>query len=325
MDRRQFVKSVGFTVAGFGPTSLIAPSVSHAAYPSKPVTMLVPFAAGGAGDILTRAIADHARSKRNVAVGVEYRPGAGATIAPSQVARAEPDGSTLGLFSVSPFLTVPHLQKLSYDTTKDFTYIAIYAFVPLALYVPVDSPLQDWAGVVRFAKDNPGRLRWGTSGVRGVAHIAVEAALKKEGVKATFVPFTGGAQAITAMLGGHVEAVVSADYGPQLAAGKVRLLALTGAEKLAQFPQLPTFKELGYPLATEAIYGIYGPAKLAPDVVTYWEGVTREMMATEAFRGVLKTVNAGSVYMDSAAFTQNVTENYHKLGEAIEALGLKTK
>jgi tripartite-type tricarboxylate transporter receptor subunit TctC len=325
MDRRQFVKSVGITVAGFGPTSLIAPSVSHAAYPNKPVTMLVPFAAGGAGDILTRVIADHARSKRNIAVGVEYRPGAGATIAPSQVARAEPDGATLGLFSVSPFLTVPHLQKLSYDTTKDFTYIAIYAFVPLAFYVPTASPLQNWTAVLRFAKDNAGRLRWGTSGVRGVAHIAVEAALKKEGVKATFVPFTGGAQAITAMLGGHVEAVVSADYGPQLAAGKVRLLALTGAEKLAEFPQLPTFKELGYPLATEAIYGIYGPAKLAPDVVTYWEGATKEMMATDAFRGVLKTVNAGSVYMDSAAFTQNVNENYRKLGEAIEALGLKSK
>jgi tripartite-type tricarboxylate transporter receptor subunit TctC len=191
--------------------------------------------------------------------------------------------------------------------------------------VSTESLLQDWAAVLRFAKDNPGRLRWGTSGVRGVAHIAVEAALKKEGVTATFVPFTGGAQAITAMLGGHVEAVVSADYGPQLAAGRVRLLALTGAEKLAQFPQLPTFKELGYPLATEAVYDIYGPAKLAPDVVTYWEGVTKEMMTTDAFRGVLKTVNAGSVYMNSAEFTQNVTENYRKLGEAIDALGLKPK
>jgi tripartite-type tricarboxylate transporter receptor subunit TctC len=193
------------------------------------------------------------------------------------------------------------------------------------MYVPVESQLSDWAGVLRFAKDHPGWFRWGTSGVRGVAHVAVEAAFKKEGVQATFVPFTGGAEAITAMLGGHIEAVVSADHGPQLAAGKVHLLALTGSEKLAQYPQLPTFKDLGYPLASEAIYGIFSPAKLPGEVVAYWEGVTKEMMGTEEFRNVLKTINAGAVYMGSSEFTTNVTENYRKLGEAIEALGLKAK
>jgi tripartite-type tricarboxylate transporter receptor subunit TctC len=325
MDRRQFVKSVSFATAGYASSSLLLPHGARAAYPSKPVTILVPFAAGGGADILTRAIADHARNKRSIPVGVEYRPGAGATIAPSQVARAEPDGATLGLYSVSPFLTVPHLQKLSYDTTKDFTFIAIYAFIPIAMYVPVESSLKDWAAVLRFAKGNPGRLRWGTSGVRGVAHIAVEAAFKKEGVQATFVPFTGGAEAITAMLGGHIEAVVSADYGPQLAAGKVRLLALTGTEKLAQYPDLPTFKDLGYPLSTEAIYGLYGPAKLPSEVVAYWEAVAKDMMRTDEFRNVLKTINAGPVYMGSSEFTQNVMENYRKLVEAIETLGLKSK
>jgi tripartite-type tricarboxylate transporter receptor subunit TctC len=325
MDRRQFVKGIGLAVTGYGSSSLAIPQSAWAAYPSKPVTMLVPFAAGGGGDILTRVIADHARNKRGIPLGVEYRPGAGATIAPSQVARAEPDGATLGLYSVSPFLTVPHLQKLSYDTTKDFTFIAIHAFIPIAMYVPVESPLKDWAGVLRFAKDNPGRLRWGTSGVRGVAHIAVEAALKKEGVKTTFVPFTGGAEAITAMLGGHIEAVVSADYGPQLAAGKVRLVVLTGTEKLSQSPDLPTFKELGYPLSTEAIYGIYGPAKLPSEVVGYWEAVAKEMMGTEEFRDVLKTANAQPIYMSSSEFTRNVLENYRKLRDVIDALGLKSK
>lgn len=325
MDRRQFVKSMGFAGAGYASSSLLLPYSARAAYPTKPVTIIVPFAAGGGGDILTRVVADHARNKRSIPAGVEYRPGAGGTIGPSQIARAEPDGATLGLFSVSPFLTVPHLQKLSYDSTKDFTYITIYAFIPIAMYVPAESSLKDWTGVLRFAKDNPGRLRWGTSGVRGVAHVAVEAAFKKEGVQATFVPFTGGAEAITAMLGGHIEAVVSADYGPQLAAGKVRLLALTGTEKLPQYPELPTFKELGYPLSTEAIYGLFGPAKLPGEVVAYWEGVARDMMGTEEYRNVLKTINAGPVYMGSSEFTQTVIENYRKLGEAIEALGLKSK
>ena len=133
MDRRSFI--LGCTaglagVAGFG-----VRASAQAAYPGKPVTLLCPFAAGGAGDILTRAAADHVRTKRNVAVGVEYRPGAGATIAPAQIAKAAADGATLGLYSISPFLTVPHLQKVPYDTLKDFTYISIYAYIPIALYV----------------------------------------------------------------------------------------------------------------------------------------------------------------------------------------------
>jgi tripartite-type tricarboxylate transporter receptor subunit TctC len=320
MDRRNFM---------IGASSLgavgVLPGVARAAYPAKPVTFLCPFAAGGGGDILTRVIADHARNKRNVAAAVEFRPGAGATIAPGQVARAEPDGATLGLYSISPFLTVPHLQKVPYDTTKDFTYIAIYAFIPIAFYVTTESTLKDWAGVLKFAKDNPGKLRWGTSGVRGAAHLAVEAAFKKEGVQGTFVPFTGGAEAITALLGGHIEAVISADYGPQLQAGKVRLLVLTGSEKMKEQPQLQTFKELGYPLSTEAIYGIFGPARLPGEVVSYWDGAVREMMATEEYRATLKTASAGSVYMNSADFTANVVENYRKLGEQIERLGIKAK
>jgi tripartite-type tricarboxylate transporter receptor subunit TctC len=318
MHRRNFLSLAAFV--------LIPPKGALAAsYPSKPVTILVPFAAGGGGDILTRAAADHARNKRNIPVAVEYRPGAGATIAPSQVARAAPDGATLGLYSVSPFLTVPHLQKLSYDTTRDFTFISAYAFIPLALYVVAEGPYKDWAGILSYAKDNPGKLRWGTSGVRGVAHIAVEAAFRREGVRTTFVPFTGGAEAITAMLGGHIEAVVSADYGPHLAAGRVRLLVLTGSEKMQSQPQLPTFKDLQYPLATEAIYGLFGPAKLPAEVVAYWESLIKDMMATDEYKAVLKVVSAGPLHLDSKAFTANVMENYARLGEAIDALGLKPK
>lgn len=322
MERRDFLRGAAWMGAGLAMG--VRPAFAEA-YPSKPVTILVPFAAGGGADILTRAAADFARAKRNAAVGVEFRPGAGATIAPGQVARAEADGATIGLYSISPFLTVPHLQKVPYDTLKDFTYISIYAYIPIALYVATESKFTDWPGILKFGKDNPQRFRWGTSGVRGAAHIAVEAAFRKEGVQTTFVPFTGGSEAITALLGGHIEAVISADYGPQLSAGKVRLLALTGTEKLAAQPQLPTFKELGYPISTEAIYGLFGPAKLPGEVVAFWDDAVRDMMKTEEFGTVLKTASAGPVYMNSADFTANVTENYRKLGEAIDALGFKPR
>lgn len=186
-----------------------------------------------------------------------------------------------------------------------------------------DSAYRDWPGVIKYAKDNPGKFRWGTSGVRGAAHIAVEAAFRKEGIQTTFVPFTGGSEAITALLGGHIEAVISADYGPQLSAGTVRLLALTGTEKLASQPALPTFRELGYPLSTEAIYGLIGPAKLPGEIVAYWDGAIQEMMKTTEFSTALKVINASPVYMNSRDFTANVAENYRRIGEAMEALGFK--
>ena len=320
MDRRHFVLG---SMSGFAALNFASPTGAQSKYPSKPVTILCPFAAGGAGDMLTRVAADHVRAKRNVAAAVEYRPGAGATIAPAQVAKASPDGATLGLYSISPFLTVPHLQKLPYDTTKDFTFISVYAYIPIALYVLAENSLNSWSDVIKFAKDNPGKFRWGTSGVRGAAHIATQAAFKQEGVQTTFVPFAGGADAITAMLGGHIEAVVSADYGPQLTAGKVKLLALTGSENLASQPGIPTFKDLKYPISTEAIYGLVGPANLPPDVVSYWEVATREMLTTDEFKTVLKTASANPIYMNSFDFTANVIENYTKLGEAIQALGFK--
>ena len=323
MDRRTFVLGSSAGLASM--SGLINNAVAQSSYPGKPVTLLCPFAAGGAGDIFTRVAADHVRAKRNVAAGVEYRPGAGATIAPAQVAKAAPDGATLGLYSISPFLTVPHLQKVPYDTLKDFTYISIYAYIPIALYVVTDSPHNNWTDVVKFAKDNPGKFRWGTSGVRGAAHIATEAAFRKEGAQTTFVPFSGGAEAITAMLGGHIEAVVSADYGPQLAAGKVKLVVLTGSEKLASQPKLPTFRDLNYPISTEAIYGLFGPANLPREIIAYWDAATQEMMATDEFKTVLKTASANPVYMNSADFTANVAQNYRKLGEAIQTLGFNTK
>ena len=323
MDRRSFVLG---SVAGLAAMpGLITGAAAQSTYPLKPVTLLCPFAAGGAADMLTRVAADHVRTKRNVAAGVEYRPGAGATIAPAQIAKATPDGTTLGLYSISPFLTVPHLQKVPYDTLKDFTYISIYAYIPIALYVVTENPLNSWSEVVKFAKDNPGKFRWGTSGVRGAAHIATEAAFRKEGVQTTFVPFGGGADAITAMLGGHIEAVVSADYGPQLAAGKVRLLVLTGTKRLASQPGVVSFRDLNYPISTEAIYGLFGPANLPREVVSYWDAATREMMETDEFKTVLNTASAKAVYMNSAEFTANVNENYRKLGDAIQTLGFNTK
>lgn len=323
MDRRHFLAVTG--LAGAGTLIPAARPARAQTYPARPVTVLVPFAPGGTGDLSARVLADQARNRRNAPVAVDFRPGAGGTLGVTQVARAAPDGTMLGLYSVSPFGTLPHVQRVPYDAAKDFTYVVAHSYVPIALYVRTDSPLKSWDDLVKFGKDNPGRLRWGTSGVRGAAHIAIEASFRKLGLRATFVPFTGGAEAMTALLGGHIEASVSSDYGPQLQAGQVRLLASTGTEQIAGQPDVPTFKTLDQPLAVEAIYGLVGPAGLPADAVAYWNDVARDMMETPDYRTYLDVVRGGRLLWDHAEFTARAVETYRRLGEAMDSLGFRAR
>lgn len=320
LNRRSLMLS-GLGLAGAGIVGL--PRLSFAqSYPVRPTTIVVPFAAGGAGDLSARVISEFASNRRGDVTAVDFRPGAGATIGTAQVADAAPDGTSLGLYSVSPYGTTPHLQKVPYDPMTSFTYVAAHVFVPIAFYVKADSPFATWEDVVKFAVDNPARFRWGTAAVRGAAHLATEAAFRKADARATFVPFKGGSEAMTALLGGHIEASVSSDYGPQLDAGEVRLLAFTGSEKVDIYPDVPTFGEMGQPIAIEATYGLVGPAGLPQEVVAYWNELIIELQRSEDFENYLNVVKGVRLYWDSEAFTERAKEAYTTLGQAIRELGL---
>jgi tripartite-type tricarboxylate transporter receptor subunit TctC len=321
MNRRDFLITTALAVDGV--TSSVVEAAGEA-YPSGGITITVGFAAGGAGDLAARVAADHARSSRKVAVGLDFRPGAGGTLAADQLARARPSGAMLSLYSASPIMTAPHLQRVPYDPLKDFTYIASYVAIAIPLFVRGDSPFGKWDDVITYARTHPGRLRWATAAPRGVAHIATEAALRKEGVAATFVPFSGGAEAITALLGGHIDAVVSSDYGPHLDAGSVRLLIETGPNPVPGAPDVPTFKDRGYPISIPASYGLFGPAGLPPAVVEWWENRIRDMLETERYRTFLGTMRGAAAFQDHAAFTRTVHEGYKALGVQIAALGLRS-
>jgi tripartite-type tricarboxylate transporter receptor subunit TctC len=189
--------------------------------------------------------------------------------------------------------------------------------------VKTDSPFKTFRDVVEYARANPGKLRWGTSTVRSTAEIATQAAFRKEGVKTTLVPFGGGSEALTAVIGGHIDMAVSSDYGPQLDAGNVRLLADIGSAKVPGMPQVPTFRELDYPISTTTTYGIFGPAGLPRDIVAWWESLIREMMQTPAYESAVKKMRFTPYYEDSATFTRNAIDAYHRYGQAIDQLGLR--
>ena len=266
--------------------ALASPALAQtAAPPPGPITLVCGFAPGGLADTLCRALAEAIRPRSPTNVVVENRLGASGSVALERVARAAPDGTVVGLYTPSAAWMVPLIQGAGYDPTTSFTALGQLTLQPMPLYVRSSSRFRSWAEVLEFARANPGAFTWGTAGARGMAEILTEAAFRQENVQTTTVPFRGGSEAIAAMIGGHVEAVVSTDFGPMLRSGEVRLLVETGPTP-ATGQDIPTFRALGYPLSEPNVYGIIGPAGLPAPVVAWWDQAIAAACADPAFRAI---------------------------------------
>lgn len=290
-------------------------------YPSKPITLVLGFAPGGIGDGIVRQISQFARERRGATVIVDYKPGAASTIATTFIKRAPADGYTLSLMTPSAMFVMPHFQKLPYDPAKDFSYLGLVMAQPQPMYVLAESPYRNLADVLAYAKANPGKFRWGTAGTNTLAQILVQSAFEREKVDTTTVPFKGGADAINALLGGHIDAVVSTDFGPQLAAGRVRLVVETGESKA--LPSVASLKELGYPLVVSVEYGILGPAGLSPEVVTWWDTLLKELSESPVYQEFARRYYGVPIYAPPATVTRKAAEGYNNVGTAIKTLGLQ--
>lgn len=293
------------------------------AFPSRQVTLLVGFAAGGGGDISARWMAEYLRERWKVPVVVENRPGAGATIAAGQLSRAKPDGHTVALATTSPFTVAPYFQSVPYDAAKDFTYLFQFLVSAQPLFVRADHPSRSMAEFIAWAKANPGKLNWSTAATNGGSHVATEAAFRHLGIKGTYVPFKGGAEAITALLGGHIDALVSAEFPPYAAAGQVRLLVESGPDKVPGYPGVPTFKELGYPLSVPIFYGIAGPAGMPADVVAKWEEAGRDMSASPGFKDLVDKLKSTPSFQGNREFTATIQSVQRDMWRLMPELGFK--
>ena len=303
--------------------SVAAPAWSAAAFPTSQITILVGFAPGGGGDAWARWMADFLRARWNVPVIVDNKPGAGGTIAAGLLARAKPDGHTVALATSSPFTVSPHLQKLQYDPQRQFTYLFQYLVSAQPLFVKADSPYKTIGELMAWAKANPGSLFWSTAATNGATHISTEAALRAAKIDATYVPYKGGADAITALLSGQIQAMVAAEFPPYAASGMVRLLAESGPDKIPGFPNVPTYKELGFPVSVPIFYGIAGPAGMPPEATRAWEQAGLDMMRDPSFAATIQKLQGTPVYLDSLAFTRSLNRVYSKMAELVPTLGMK--
>jgi tripartite-type tricarboxylate transporter receptor subunit TctC len=302
----------------------IAPGVSAAAdnYPSKPITIVVPYAPGGGGDTFTRAIVVQAEKILGTKIFVENRTGGGATIGVGSVARARPDGYTLGFVSSSPVVVVPNFFNVPYDPVTDLTYLSRFIVSAYPVLVRADSQFESFADLLSYAKERPGKLRWSTAGINGAPHIATQAALQKEGVKAAFVPMQGSTEVLAGLLGGTLDMGVMSDYAGALASGDIRLLAEIGPEPIPDMPHIPTFKQMNYPLSPTIFFGFAGPGGLPDDVIAKWDDAIRTITETDSFREVAERLNGRVTYLGHEEFQALVLDDIEIMRGTLESLGM---
>lgn len=312
------------TLAAAAAAALVAimPASAQSSYPDQAITIVVPYAPGGGGDTFTRTIADLARDILGVNVNVENRAGGGATIGVGSVARANPDGYTIGFVSTSPVVVAPNFSRVPYDPATDLTYLARFVTSPHPMVVRADSQWQTYEDLVAWVKENPGRLRWSTAGVRGGPHIATEAAFRTEGLNAVFVPMQGSSEVLAGLLGDTLDVGVISDFAVPLQAGDVRVLAESGPEKIASLPEIPTYSELGYPLAPSIFFGLIGPANLPDEVVAKWEDTLKQVVEDERFKEVARRLNANISYLGHEEFQASVVGDIKAMATTLEDLGM---
>ena len=295
-------------------------------YPTKPVTMIVPFPPGGVADIVGRPLAAEMEKVWKQPVVVTNRTGAGGAVGMAAAAKAAPDGYTIlmALSSVSIFPVSDRIQGRApaYDM-KDLAPIALITADPTVLIVGADSPWKTLQEFVASAKAYPGQINYSSSGVYGTLHVAMEMFANAAGVKLFHVPYQGGGPALTALLGGQVHALASgpAPAAAQMKAGKVRALASWSSERLPLLPEIPTFKELGYDAEFYIWSGVFAPAATPTPVLDRLRAVVREAANSPDFKSTMEKVQTPVSYLDAPAFRTYWERDAARLKVALEKIG----
>ena len=272
-------------------------------FPSRPVTLIVPFPAGGTTDVLLRALASATEKHLGQPIVIENRAGAAGTLGPIQMAgQASPDGYTVAQIPISVF-RIPVITRSNFDAVKEFTWIVGLTGYTFGVVVRADAPWKTFPELLADAKANPGKINYGTPGAGTSLHITMEQIANKQGIKWTHVPFKGNAETNNAVLGGHIHAVAdSTGWGPLVNSGKLRLLVTWGANRTRAWPNVPTLREVGIDIVSVSPFGLGGPKGMDPAVVKTLHDAFRQGLAEPSYLEVLTKLDQETFYLNSADY-----------------------
>ena len=311
-----------------GMAGLIAPAFAESPsdFPSRPISLIVPFQAGVTADLLFRGIAESASKHLGQPVIIDNKPGGSATLGPATMAAsAKPDGYTIGQIAI-PVFRIPYMQKATFDPVKDFTYVIHLGGYTLGAVVKADGPFKTWKDVIEFSKANPGKFTYATIGPATTNSIAMELMARQSGVQFTHIPTKGGGELIAQVLGGHITAMVeSPAWAPMVAAGQFRLLMVLNGERSKKWPDTPTLKELGYTYEFDSPFGLAGPKGMDPAIVKKLHDAFKKAYDEPKVADLFEKFDFTRRYMNTADYQAFVPKLAAEEKAALEKLGLAKK
>ncbi len=323
---RAVARLAGLAAGALALAAFAAPSAMAQDYPAKPVTMVIGFAPGGGSDVTGRVVSAALEKRLGQPVVVENRPGAGSTVAAKYVADAEADGYTLMYMSSDGVSLGAALRPgLSYSPLEDFDYVARIAGFPYIVAVNPELPVKSLKELVDYAKANPGKLRYGSSGVGSGPQMAAELFAHSNGIEMEHVAFQGAAPAVTATIGGHIEVVLAAPSSIQQfgESGQLRVLGVTGSERHPNFPDAPTPVEDGLPeLVVTIWWGVVAPDGTPEPVLERLRTAMAEIAEDPEVAAQLNKLGYDVIYLDHEAFATFAAEDVAQWTETAKNAGI---
>lgn len=319
MKRRSLLASTALLPLGL-------PVRAQDTYPSRPITMIVPFPPGGVADITGRPLAHVMSRILKQSVVVQNKGGAGGSVGTAQAARSAPDGYTLLMalssISVLPVADVLQGRTPAYELDQ-FAPIALISADPTILVVREDGPFKTLKDLVEAAKAKPGTINYGSSGVYGTLHVAMEIFATAAGIKLFHIPYQGGGPAVAALLGGQIDALASGPSAAmaQIKAGKMRALAVWGDKRLASLPNVPSMKELGYDATFYIWSGLFAPVATPAAIQAVLRDAVRRTVEDSEFKEAMAKVETPIAYLDEPQFKVFLEKDAARLKVAVERIG----
>jgi tripartite-type tricarboxylate transporter receptor subunit TctC len=313
-----------FAVILVGTLAIADPSFAQEKFPSKPINMVIGYGAGGSTDISTRPIALAAGKILGQPVVIVNKPGGASSVALLGLKTEKPDGYTIGTMSPGGFLA-PYLRKAGYDPIKDFTHIMQFSIYQYGLVVRSESPWKSLKELIEYARANPGKVRYSTSGVGNAQHLVMERLAIAEKIKWTLIPYESGEEAVTALLGGHVEAASqTTTWKKYVESGRFRLLAFYGEKRMPDYANTPTLIDLGYNItAIPEFMVITGPKGMPPQIVETLHQGFKKAMEDPDFIRITNSMDAPPSYRGPQDLAKRLVEARDALVPIIENLGLR--
>ncbi len=325
MQRRDFMAAAALAAWGAAPQGS---AWAQAGYPARPVRMIVPFPPGGPTDVMGRTAAKAMGDRLGQQFVVENKAGAGGNIGTDAVAKAAPDGYTIGLTAISSLAIAPHLYgTVPFNVEKDFAPISLVGTTPCALVINPGAPFSDLKGMVAYAKANPGRLSYATSGIGTSNHLAAELLQSVAGIQLTNVPYKGSSQIVPDLLSGTVMMSMESSLATTLQhvrAGKLKAIAVTSPQRARALPDVPTVAESGYPgFEVETWFGLVAPAGTPQAIVARLHEAWAAGSAAPEARAAFDNISGNLRVTTPQQFAEFIRAENQRWGGLIRRLGIK--